>query len=251
MKRGQVAIYVVIAMVLVGSIALLFLLSGNDGPTSEAVENFEVSRFIEGCITEQVQEYLGVMMLQGGFVSPQQYVIYGRPVEYICYSPYYYDKCRVTHPFLESEMENELKSKIMAEGCFNELNNLLIQENWVIRNDSFDPDSLKINIEEDRIFVEMKRETTLEKRNNSQTISEFSFIIRHPAGEMIRVAEEISTGESTECLFNKAAYEASYPRFEFDVYTVESSSVVYSIKDKDTGVNLLTAVRSCAVPQNP
>ena len=82
-KRGQVAIFVIVGIVIVSVIVVVFLAIKN--PTLTRSSEFEPSQFINLCVRESASETLSLMIPQGGFVDPSDYKIYKDiKVPYLC-----------------------------------------------------------------------------------------------------------------------------------------------------------------------
>ena len=86
MKRGQVAIWVILGLALVGSIILFFLLSRYSNIlTPEPTGIADAKSFIRQCVSEHTKEVVNEILPRGGFLAPRNSIFYNEyDVEYIC-----------------------------------------------------------------------------------------------------------------------------------------------------------------------
>src|SRR3989338_8642552 len=100
-KRGQMTIWIIVAMVLVLAIVLFFLLRGEITPkVGEKIEENPKS-YIASCVKKNVEEAVEIMLPHGGFISPEHTKLYNNiTVAYLCYNSLYYDLCISEHPIL-------------------------------------------------------------------------------------------------------------------------------------------------------
>src|SRR3989338_1228650 len=106
-KRGQLALWVVIAIVIFAIFAFVLFFARNVIVPQENFENPE--NFIESCISDAVKEAEETMLPQGGFIEPENYKIYRNiKIVYLCENIGYFRPCINQHPVILSESENEM-----------------------------------------------------------------------------------------------------------------------------------------------
>ena len=120
-KGGQMTIWIIVALALVGAIVIFFLFRG----TREAVLGESVGEnpksFIADCVKRNVNEVVDNMLIHGGFVSAEHTKMYnGVNINYLCYNSGNYNPCINEHPMLIIDMEKEIKNFIepQIEECF-------------------------------------------------------------------------------------------------------------------------------------
>src|SRR3989344_3008285 len=100
-KRGQVTIYVIIAIFIIAIILFLLLLIKQKGldiilpkPSIQTP-----SEYIEKCARDSAQEAIEIMLPQGGYLNPENYRIYNKnKVAYLCYNHNFYQPCITQEP---------------------------------------------------------------------------------------------------------------------------------------------------------
>jgi hypothetical protein len=108
-RRAQVALWVIVAIVIVGIIALMFYLYKGPSITPVAEEvNIQLS--IKKCARDAVNEAVDKMLPQGGFIEPENYKVYKNiEVTYLCQNIGYFKPCINQHPMFLSEEIDEIK----------------------------------------------------------------------------------------------------------------------------------------------
>jgi len=247
-KKGQVAVFVIIALVIVFAILFFFFIRR---PVSiEIEEEFSVDSFVKTCIDDAVQQALAIMLPQGGYIEPDNYKLYrDNKVEYLCYTNQYYKPCVNQEPLYLNHIENEISRFITPKinECFFQLEQELRRRKYSFEQET---GGTEIKLEEGRIIVDVDRGVTYSK-DSVQTIDSFSFKFATRVYDLVKVAREIANQEAQFCTFNVASYTTTYPDFSIEEKNIgfrETSSSVYIIKDKRTQEELFIAIRSCEIP---
>src|SRR6056297_1569336 len=122
-KRGQVTIFIILAIVIVvGAVLAYFFIPGFGLTTGLSVENPEA--FIESCMEDEIEMALEKISLRGGSLEPEHFFnYYNNPVEYLCYINQNYIPCIVQQPLLINHLKSELDESLqpVANSCFNDL----------------------------------------------------------------------------------------------------------------------------------
>ena len=83
-KRGQIAIFVIVALAIAAAIVLVFLFRDKIGITAGSEE--PVGQ-IQRCIQESVKLGVNIVSVQGGAINPSNYILYeGKKIDYLCYN---------------------------------------------------------------------------------------------------------------------------------------------------------------------
>jgi len=251
-RRAQIAVWVILAIVLVAVIILFFTLGGERDITEiwepGQVDSVNAPSFMQACTEEYVLEAVDIMLPQGGFVINRNSVMFNKTsVEFMCKTLTYYEPCINQHPMLIREMEEEIRDYVFPkiDGCFDELRTELEKRDGVV-----DFGNLEIGVElsEDRIFVKLDRHVEIEKKDTKREYESFDIAVESPAYNLARIAIEIASQEAKNCYFEPAGYSVAYPRYDVSRYVMSEPVNIYTIYDKETGQYMLTAIRSCAIP---
>ena len=247
-KRGQMTIWIIIAMVLVLAIVLFFLLRGEITPKiGEKIEE-NPKNYIASCLKKNVEDAVDIMLPQGGFISPEHTKLYNNiKVAYLCYNSGNYYPCVNEHPMLLNEIRNEIKNYIELRigQCFQDYKQEMIARNIDIGMGNME---LAVELGPERIFVEINRKITIGQKENSYAVNNFDAEIINPAYDLARVAMEIASQEAEFCYFEYGGYMILYPKFKIGIDTESDSTKIYTIEDKKSGKEMNIAIRSCAIP---
>ena len=113
-KRGQAAIFVIIAVVIVVAGILIYLLV----PGAKTILSGELvpASYLKNCFQENLQSNLDTLNKQGGYENPQGYADFnGNRVKYLCYTSQYYLPCKVQQPLIVRNYGNELERMTKAK----------------------------------------------------------------------------------------------------------------------------------------
>ena len=122
-KRGQVTIFIIVAIIIVALAVLFYMISPRLGIDLTPTAKNPV-KFIETCIEEDIENVVEKLSLQGGSLEPEFYFTYNNiSIEYLCYTNENYGECDIQQPLLQSNIENEIKNSVqdLIDSCFNSL----------------------------------------------------------------------------------------------------------------------------------
>jgi hypothetical protein len=243
-KRGQVAIFIIIGIVIVvGVFALFFLIKGDGDILSPG--GMGPREIVVGCVRDVVEESLDKMMMNGGEILASQAISYdGDEWNYLCYQADYYQGCYNTHPMLELQIENEIVRDTSTEvqSCFNAM-----RENFEDLGGevSGGGTAYSIDLLPGYVEVNLRKDIQVSGIGGSQSFSDFDMEVMSPIYDLVRVTREIVNGESQFCNFEYNGYMLLYP--EYDIRRIDyRDSKIYRVIDRRTGSEFKFAVRSCA-----
>ena len=73
-KKGQIAIWFIVAIVIVAIIGVVFFLRQKS--QLPGIEEASPEQFVKACAKEATEEALDIMLPKGGFVNPENFVTY-------------------------------------------------------------------------------------------------------------------------------------------------------------------------------
>ena len=245
-KGAQVAIWIILAILLVVSIIIFALLNREPGLTSQELLNPKA--YIEKCTRQSVNEALDPILEQGGFIEPENYKLYnGIKATYLCQNIGYYKPCINQHPLLLNEIKKEVYSyvKPRIEQCFSQL-----KENYEKRgyDVSLGDMSLDVSLAPSRVFVDIDRVLVISRGEEVNRYEKFKAEIVSSVYDIGSVAIEIASQQAKYCYFEYVGYMILYPRFSIDVYSMSDSTKIYTIEDEYSNEKMNIAIRSCAIP---
>ena len=247
-NKGQIAIFVIIAIMLVAGLALFFFARGNQGIISVGGIEFNPARYMDQCIQDAVVEVSDAMIEQGGVYEPQDYKLYeGVKATYLCKNINYYQPCINQQPqyvsFVEKQIRDEIKDDISL--CLDSLREELENRNYEVSYSAF---NVSIEIKQGSVSVSLPLELVLRKGDVSQRFDTLSSVTRTPIYDLALVAHEIVSQEAKYCYFEYVGFNLLYSDFITSVNKLSDDTKVYSVEHVPTKKIMRFAVRGCAFP---
>jgi len=245
-KRGQVAIYVIIAIAIVGIVVAFLFLRERFAP-SLSVE-IDLKSGIEKCVSDSVNEGLEIMLPQGGFIEPKNFRVFNKTkISYLCYVDGNFKPCINQHPVLTREVSEEVKSYIMPriENCIETLTKELEKRGNKIEGGDM---GIRVNLVKGKVVVEIDKKIVVEKLESKKVYDGFKIEVMHPVYEMLMVAEDIVNSEIEYCSFEYTGYMLMHPEIDIRLYVTSYSEKIYTLKDNISGKTMKFAIRGCVIP---
>ncbi len=249
-KRGQVTIFIIIALVLIAGISFYALIKGKASETKQSYRSSENPlKYISECIESSVRDKIPLILSQGGYIEPQLYANFsGMRVAYLCYNNLNYYPCINQVPLYIQHLEKELKSGIEqdAEGCF-----LTLKEDYEAKKMQVSlgsTEKLDVELEDRKIIVRTEKEMIITDREETKSYKDFKSSINSPVYNLARVAIEIVSQEATFCHSEYLGYQILYPWVKITKSEARSIHEIYEITDRSTGERLNIAIKGCTIP---
>jgi hypothetical protein len=249
-NRGQVTIFIIIAILVVALAVLAYFLIPNLR-SNISVSQQSPTEFVDTCMREKVLETIETLSLQGGSIEVSEtnsYFYKGDYVKYLCYSGEYWTACTNQEPFIrehfESEIENEIQDDVNS--CFDLLVASYENQGYevVLKNSQTNADA---EILPERTIVNFENEITITK-GGSETYDSFYIRMDNNLYELLEIAKnivvwEIDTGDSIS-----EAYMTYDPYLKVEKRTKTDDTKIYILTDRRTDDFFQFAVRSYAMP---
>jgi hypothetical protein len=245
-KGGQVAIFIIIAILIVALAVLLYLYWPKLFPsTSPQTKN--PSQYIQDCMEEKIKQAVDTVSLQGGSINPGAYYEYdNNRIEYLCYTNQYYRPCVVQQPMLaqhiQSEILNEIKDATVT--CFNSMEDSYDTQGYT--TDMKTGDTI-VELLPDKIVTTFEYELTLTKGETSK-YNNFKIVLDNNLYRMVSIANSII---GYETLYGKAE-TTSYMNYYHDLKVERIKQVdetaIYILTDRNSKDVFQFASRSYAFP---
>jgi len=244
-KKGQIAIWVIMAIVIVVIISMLFLF--NKKPIAIKTDEINVQNQIDKCARDAANEAVDKMLPQGGFIEPTNYKTYNNiKVSYLCQNNGYFKPCISQHPMLLNEEIKEIKDYVepRVEQCFLSTKQELEKRKYSVE---MKPMQLNVSLGTNRIYVYINREISVSKNEQAQKFETYNVELTNPLYDLSKVAIEIASQEAKYCYFEYVGYMILYPRFSIQKFAISDSTKIYTIEDKQSKKEMNIAIRSCAI----
>jgi hypothetical protein len=246
-KSGQITIFIILALIIVVSIALVTVIFRK--PSSvQAVNEENPQAYIESCINDYVDEAVNLLSEQGGDINPQGSVMFkGRNITYLCYTSGFYFPCVNQRPMLAEHIEKEITNYIKpkAENCFNALKAQLEQKNYNVAMGSM---KLTTKLQPKQIVVNIDRNFKMSKNEKIKEYKTFKSIINNPIYDLTEIAMEIVNQEARYCNFDILGFMVIYPEYDIQKFRTGDSDIIYTLREIASNQRFIFSIRSCALP---
>ena len=256
-KRGQVTIFVIIAIVIVIGIAAYFILTKQEKATTlDPVEN--PVGYIEDCMKLSTQKVLPSITRSGGLLAPKKAFYFNETnVTMVCSSMGYGKLCTNRHPMISVEIENQIIKSIKpsVDSCFAKLKTSFKNYDYrEIGNTSY----LNIDIVSGMIIVKADKKISYTKNSQTSMINGFNSKVNSDLYDFIIIQNKI-LNEEVSCDCEMESCHAYQTRSEIDgskfgvtnfVASVGNPKFgdgeeVYTIKSINTQEEFNFALRNC------
>ncbi|MDP2672840.1 MAG: hypothetical protein Q8O84_03445 [Nanoarchaeota archaeon] len=244
-KKGQLTIFIIVAILVVAIVALLFAI-----PKLRTAVGFEKPQspenFIQTCLEDTIKENVELISSQGGSLEPEPSILYqDNKLQYLCYSNEYYKPCIVQIPFLRNHIEDEIKKSIEEDVkfCFNSL-----KENYEKANyqTSLKTGETIVELLPNKILTTINNEFTFSKADETQRRETFRVILNNNLYELTAIAQNIIEWETIYGGADPDSYMDVYSNLKVEKYPQTDDTTIYILTDKNTDDKFQFASRSLA-----
>ena len=248
-KRGQITIFVIVAILIVAAIILLFWFYNRTIPEiqPDAGENPQAN--IEHCINSYVEKDVDKIMENSGYIKKSNLTknFQGQDIPYLCYIPINYARCIVVEPVLighiEKEIYNDMKSKIA--GCFAILETEAEKSGYSVNMES--GMNFSITLIPGDVKTIIIKKITLSKAGEIKKFNEFEARYHTPLYDMAVIIQEIIRQEGMYCGSDYTNIMRANTWIEIDKFQTGDDNKIYTIKDTRTGKEIKFAIRGCVL----
>ena len=108
MRRGQVTIFVILAIVIIAVVVVIFAFPQVNIFSSSV----NPGAYLKSCIEPEINKIKDTLSVQGGYSSPTNYAMYkDLKLQYLCYTSEWYKTCVMQDPLLKQSIEREIEKK--------------------------------------------------------------------------------------------------------------------------------------------
>ncbi len=242
-KKAQVALFVIIAVVLVAIIALFLVLK----PGMKVLPKVtEPQAYIEKCMKDSASEALNMLTKQGGSLNPMSYAMYeNNKVSYLCYTTSYYSKCVNQQPMLKYNVENEITDYAIpkVQACISQLKTQLEKMGYSVKAGSL---SLTTSLQPKKVVIDALMPITISKEETKK-FENYQATILSPIYEHAILAQEIVNSEIDYGDYDQLSYMLYMPNTDIEK-KLAGENTVYVLRDRGNNQRFLFATRSYVMP---
>ncbi len=245
-KRGQVAIFVIVALLIVAIvIGVAFF---RDSLPFVSTTDVDPVGFLKDCIEPEAREALEVLSKQGGYLNPEGFILHeGVEIKYLCYTSEFYKTCVVQQPLIKKHVETELEDILQpkAELCVNNLKQEYEDRNFDVNSGDVDID---VEIVQKRVEVGFLAPMTIVKGDERRSFEDFGVKIKSEMDSLLGIASTIVEFEAFYGDADPATFMLYYPNLRIEKNRLGDGTTIYKISDVVTKESFTFASRSLVWP---
>ena len=245
-NRGQVTIFVIIAVLVVAAVLLTYFFF------PQVLANFGIgaqnpTAFMQGCMEEQLRSTTELISKQGGSLEPKNFILHNDDkIEYLCYTADSYSTCVMQQPLLKQHVESEIERGIknQADTCLDSLKTTFERRGY---NAVLGDGELVVELLPQRIGITFENDLTL-TRDSSQRYEKINIVLNNNLYELISIANSILNWEARYGDTETTAYMNYYKDLKVEKNLQSDGSTIYVLTDRKTEDKFQFASRSVAWP---
>ncbi len=248
-RRGQVAIFVIIALIIV-SVILLFAFRDqvNSGIGNIFGSEFTPQAFLASCIGDDLDIEIERLGKNAGYDSLDDIgkVSYqGDEYAYLCYTSQNYLTCVVQQPLIKGNFEKSLKDIIepKAEKCLEKLKDEYRRKGFEVKSDK---SVAQVSMNPGNVKIVFDTPITATKGEESQRFERLEIELDSEMYDLTFIAKSIIDFESTLGDSETTAYMQYYPDLKIDKIKLSEGSTIYKVSNVVSGEEFRFASRSVA-----
>ena len=244
-KRGQVALFVIVGIVMVVGVIAAIIFMGRSG-TSISIEK-NPRGYIEKCVEDVVEKSVNKMLANGGEASPSRFIMYqGAKWNYLCHTADDYEPCINLHPLLELRIEDEIVDDTSDEihDCFDTMMEDLEDKGFSVSGGATRYD---VDLRPGVVAVNLRRSVEISKDGETRSFENFDVRVGSSLYELILVSRDIVRDEIEFCAFDYVWAMSNYPRYKIRRIGYDFAKI-YMVQDRFSGDEFKFATRSCVAP---
>ena len=226
-KRGQVTIFIIIAIVLIAIVAIFFALRGVEKETVFSPEVEQVKLFVEDCVRIVGGEVIYSIGQGGGYITPSE-----NSVDEV---PYYHLNGKSYMPSKE-DVETEISKYIMStfQLCtreFEQFPNLNITQKMI---------DTKVQINDEEVVINLVSQVSITNEEGTSILKEFKdIIIPVRVGIVYDAIEQIMLEQvgSEEICLSCIADVGSANNLQIDIFGYDDETTIFSVIDRESVIN--------------
>jgi hypothetical protein len=240
--RGQLTLFVILAVLIVSAIAIAgFLFAKNTiiSPTpKEPHLNFQ------SCVEDSIKISITKVLDNGGLLNPGNTIRYqSENYTYLCFTADYYSRCYNYYPMHEYTIEEQILQGTTAavKDCFTSIVDDAKKRGFTVTQE---PENYTVDLLPGKLKLNIEKKITMESAETTETFKNFDFEISTKLYEISYVVQEIVNSEAQYCYFDVNNFMLLYPKYSLtrDDYT---DSKIYTVQDRNTQEEMKFATRSC------
>ena len=251
-KRGQVTIFIVIGVVLIGATIMFFLLRNQEiiETTGKSEENIE--SFLDSCLKDKIKNAIDDISIHGGYIDKEFSLNFQfqneepMNITYLCYTQNYYALCVNQKPGFVQDLKSELKNYISndVQNCFDEMTKNFARKGYSIKTNY---KGFSVDLLPKRVIVQTDSDISLTISGETTKDEDFKMVIASRFYEIVNLVQELVNEEAEFCYTENLGINLVYPEFIVDKFKTQGT-IVYTVEHTESKEKFRFAVRGCVIP---
>jgi len=247
-KRGQVTIFIIIAILIAVVIVSFAYFSGWFKFEKSTTEN--PKEYIENCMLVSVKESEDLLFKSNTYpeFNSSNYILFEQEkVPYLCTVSEFYKPCTPQDPGMFMRVRQIMQNKVARDikNCLDKVYSDLEEENYKVTTQKGET---TLDISKDSINIKLNETMYIVKGENAYTISGFEVSYGTKLYETLKLVQTIVNYESTFCEFNKLNWMQSNNEIIISTTRASDQTKIYSLRDRMTDREIKFAVKTCVLP---
>ncbi len=244
-KKGQIAIFVILAVALVTILILSFAF--RDKLTTVITGETPLEQ-IKKCVKEATQQGLDIISKQGGSIEPENYILYqGNKVDYVCYTEEKYKQCIMQKPFLKQAIEEELETFIQPKinSCIDSVKSSLEKKGYSIK---YNQPKTIVEIFPNNILITLDAFDLQITKDKTESYPSVKTDINSKIYDLVIISSSIANWEARYGDAEIMNYMMFYPSLLVEKKPQDDGTKIYILTNKVTGEKFIFASKSVVIP---
>jgi len=246
-EKGQVAIFVIVALIIVAII--LILLFYPKIPFIQPSAEVSPISFLKSCTAPEIKMQVKELADKGGYRNPEGNLTYGgEAIKYLCYTAENYKTCVVQQPLIKENFEKELNAimKNKISECVDSLKQEYEKRGYDV---SLSRSDAKVSFNPGNILVSISSPMTVKKEESSKSFSGFNIEMESQMYDLLMLSVSIVDYEATYGDSETTLYMQYYPDLKIEKIRLSEGSKIYRLTNVITNETFSFASRSLVWPQ--
>ncbi|MEI6850060.1 MAG: hypothetical protein WCK29_03400, partial [archaeon] len=230
-KKGQVAIFVIVAIVIVGIILILFLYPKS--PLATPSGEFNPNTYLKSCVEKDLQSNIKTLSANAGYANvngtDKGTVMYqSENIKFLCYTPDFYQTCLVQQPLIKENFEKELSNIFNAKAtqCLQSLKTEFQRRGYDVTMKGV---NASVSFNPGDILVSYATPMTVTKAGSVRTYNGFDVSLRSNMYDLIMISTSIIDFESSLGDSETTAYMEYYPNLKIEKVKLSDGTKIYTV----------------------
>ncbi len=249
-KRGQMTLFIIVAVVIVALIILFFLFRGNVENFFGIGQEFSPNVYLSDCVEPEIRPAVELLASQGGYQNPEGFITYNKnKIKYLCYTNDDYKTCTIQQPMIEQHFEKELNEMVKdkANRCMSSLIEEYKKRGYQI---SSAPSQIKseVTLMPGKIHIKFDASLSVSKDGTSRAFNGFEAEMKSEMYDLLFISSSIVEYETELGDSATELYLNYYPNLKIEKIELDNSVTIYKISHVITKEEFTFASRSLAWP---